>query len=43
MTLFELGPFFWSLVLGSGVSLLLERDGWKQLHATSATRALERT
>ena len=42
MTLFELGPFFWSLVLGSGVSLLLERDGWKQLHATSARRALER-
>jgi benzoate membrane transport protein len=42
MTVFELGPFFWSLVLGSGVSLLLERDGWKELHATSARQGLER-
>jgi benzoate membrane transport protein len=32
MTLFGLGPFFWSLVLGAMMSLLLERDGWKQLH-----------
>jgi benzoate membrane transport protein len=40
MTLFELGPFFWSLVVGSGVSLLLERDGWKELHATSARRTI---
>jgi benzoate membrane transport protein len=28
MTLFGLGAFFWSLVLGTGVSLLLERDAW---------------
>jgi predicted benzoate:H+ symporter BenE len=31
MRLLELGPFFWSLVLGTGVSLLLERDEWKRL------------
>jgi benzoate membrane transport protein len=31
MTLFGLGPFFWALVLGVGVSLLLERDGWARL------------
>jgi benzoate membrane transport protein len=33
MTLFGLGPFFWSLVLGVSVSLLLEREGWKLLRA----------
>jgi benzoate membrane transport protein len=32
MSLFGLGPFFWSLVVGSLVSLLFERDGWKELH-----------
>lgn len=31
MSLFGLGPFFWSLVLGTAVSLWLERDGWKRL------------
>jgi benzoate membrane transport protein len=31
MTLFGLGPFFWSLVLGTLISLLLEREGWKEL------------
>ncbi|MGH2590232.1 MAG: benzoate/H(+) symporter BenE family transporter [Actinomycetota bacterium] len=31
MRLLDLGPFFWSLVLGTGVSLLLERDEWKRL------------
>jgi benzoate membrane transport protein len=31
MHLLDLGPFFWSLVLGTGVSLLLERDEWKRL------------
>jgi benzoate membrane transport protein len=31
MTLFGLGPFFWSLVLGSIISLLLEQDGWKRM------------
>ena len=33
MSLLGLGPFFWSLVLGTGVTLLLERDEWKQLRA----------
>jgi len=33
MTLFGLGPFFWSLVLGTAVSLFLERDGWRELRA----------
>lgn len=33
MTLFGLGPFFWSLVLGASVSLLLEREGWRRLRA----------
>ena len=33
MTLFGLGPFFWSLVLGTAVSLFLERDGWRALQA----------
>lgn len=31
ITLLGLGPFFWSLVGGAGVSLLLERDGWRRL------------
>jgi benzoate membrane transport protein len=31
MRVFGLGPFFWSLVLGTAVSLLLEREGWKRL------------
>jgi benzoate membrane transport protein len=33
MRLLDLGPFFWSLVLGTGISLLLERDEWKRLRA----------
>ena len=36
MTLFGLGPFFWALVLGVGVSLLLERDGWDRLRTAEA-------
>jgi benzoate membrane transport protein len=36
MTLFGLGPFFWSLVLGAMMSLVLEPDGWKRLHAEVA-------
>jgi benzoate membrane transport protein len=36
MTLFGLGPFFWSLVLGTSISLLLERDGWKQMRTEHA-------
>jgi benzoate membrane transport protein len=33
MTVFGLGSFFWSLVLGTAISLLLERDGWKRRRA----------
>ena len=36
MTLFGLGPFFWSLVLGAGISLLVEPDGWAQYRAEDA-------
>jgi predicted benzoate:H+ symporter BenE len=36
MTVFGLGPFFWSLVLGTAISLLLERDGWKRLRSEAA-------
>ena len=36
MTLFGLGPFFWALVLGVGISLLLERDGWERLRTAAA-------
>lgn len=31
LTLFGLGPFFWALVIGLSVSLLLERKEWNQL------------
>ena len=37
MTLFGLGPFFWSLVLGAAISLLLEREGWKELQSGAGT------
>jgi benzoate membrane transport protein len=33
ISLFGLGPFFWSLVIGTIVSLLFERDGWRTLRA----------
>jgi benzoate membrane transport protein len=36
MTVFGLGPFFWSLLLGTAVSLLLERDGWRRLRSEAA-------
>ena len=36
MTLLGLGPFFWSLVIGAFVSLLLEGDGWRRLRAEVA-------
>jgi hypothetical protein len=31
-----LGPFFWSLVLGTAVSPVLERGGWKRLRSEAA-------
>jgi benzoate membrane transport protein len=36
MTVLGLGPFFWSLVLGTLVSLLFERDGWRRLRSEAA-------
>lgn len=36
LRLLGLGPFFWSLVLGTAVSLLLEREGWKRLGSEGA-------
>jgi benzoate membrane transport protein len=33
ISLFGLGPFFWSLVIGTFVSLLFEREGWKKHRA----------
>lgn len=33
ITLLGLGPFFWALVIGTGVSLLLEREEWLTLRA----------
>ncbi len=32
ISLLGFGPFFWALVIGTAVSLLLERDGLKDLH-----------
>jgi benzoate membrane transport protein len=36
MTVLGLGPFFWSMVLGTLISLLLERDGLRELHVSGA-------
>jgi benzoate membrane transport protein len=35
MSVLGLGPFFWSLVVGTLISLLFEREGWSQLAAAS--------
>ena len=35
MSVLGLGPFFWSLVVGTLISLLFEREGWRQLAAAS--------
>jgi len=36
MSVFGLGAFFWSLVVGTVVSFAFERDGWRQLRAASS-------
>jgi benzoate membrane transport protein len=41
MTIFGLGSFFWSLVIGTAVSWLLERDGMKELRARAAALRAE--
>jgi benzoate membrane transport protein len=40
MTVFGLNQFFWSLVLGTAVSLFVERDGWRQLREARNPNAL---
>jgi benzoate membrane transport protein len=39
MTVLGLGPFFWSLVLGTLVSLVFERDGWRTLREVRIAEA----
>lgn len=34
LSLFGLGSFFWALVVGLGISLLLERDQWRRLQVS---------
>ena len=36
MTILGLGSFFWSLVLGTAISLFLEREGWRESRAAQA-------
>ncbi|MDX1600270.1 MAG: benzoate/H(+) symporter BenE family transporter [Anaerolineales bacterium] len=36
ISLLGLGPIFWSLVLGSAVSFVLEREGWAQIGEATA-------
>jgi benzoate membrane transport protein len=36
MSLFGLGKFFWSLVIGTAVSVVFEREGWRELRAARA-------
>ena len=36
LTLFGLGPLFWALVIGTGVSLVLEAAALQELRATAA-------
>jgi benzoate membrane transport protein len=37
MSVLGLGPFFWSLIAGTLISLLFEREAWRQLRAPSDT------
>jgi hypothetical protein len=39
MALLGLGPFFWSLVLGTVVCLLFEREGWKEFREVMSPAA----
>lgn len=39
MKILGLGQFFWSMVLGTLISLLLEREGLRELHASGAAAA----
>ena len=42
MTILGLGPFFWSLVVGTAISSFLERDGMKELRAAGEARRAPR-
>ena len=35
MSLFGLGAFFWSLILGTLVSMFVEPDGWRQVRSSA--------
>jgi benzoate membrane transport protein len=37
MSVLGLGPFFWSLVLGTMTSLIFEAEGWRQLRSAAET------
>ena len=37
MSVLGLGPFFWSLVVGTAVSLVFEREGWRQLRTAEGS------
>jgi benzoate membrane transport protein len=37
MSVLGLGPFFWSLVVGTAVSLFFEREGWRRLHTVEGS------
>ena len=39
MSLLGLGPFFWSLVVGTSVSVIFEREGWRELRRAASTEA----
>lgn len=39
ISLFGFRPFFWGLVIGTGVSMLLEREGLRKLHGPKETGA----
>jgi predicted benzoate:H+ symporter BenE len=41
LTLFGLGPLFWALVIGTGVSLVLEAEALHELRATAEVGAGE--
>jgi predicted benzoate:H+ symporter BenE len=38
ITLFDLGPLFWSLVFGIGISLVLEKDKMYSIDNTKSTK-----
>ena len=39
IALIGLGPFFWGLVLGTSISLVVEREGWKRLQDSASAES----